>query len=251
MTVQTVQSEPGMSQQTALQLSLQVFDKAGEEACHLPVTVKNLSTGGLVLEIPETADILADDELKGLQGFLLGGADHNGLSIKVPAKILWTRKHGEESVATLGLELLKPLPLSMRHALEDNLAIGSRDMKVLWDYWDEIREDASPKLAVELAPATLAAEKESAPEEPAPNTLAPLDDSAPAVKPQSTAPSSGAWLYLVGFGAIVIGMVLQYPQSEQLAFSGLVVMFLGSLVVAGKSLTSMWQVFSTHPSKEV
>lgn len=239
MTEPTTPSHPGPSRPPAFHLSLQLFETTGEEVCHLPVTVKNLTTGGAVLELLESADILVDDHLKGLQGFLLGNGDRDGLLVKVPAKILWTKKHEADTAATLGLELLKPLPLSMRHALEDNLASGARDMKVLWDYWDEMQQDAaSDALEVALTPmaarpvaATAAATKAN------PTSIA---------RPPVATQNSGGWIYLVGFGAIVIGVALQYPQSEQLAFSGLVVMFLGSLVVAGKSLSSMWQIFSSH-----
>lgn len=234
MTEPTPQSEPLPSRHPDFHLSLQLFDAAGEETCHVPVIVKNLTTGGVVLEVLESLNQPADNYLKGSQGFLLGNGDHDGLLIKVPAKVLWTKKHDEENVATLGLELLKPLPLSMRHALEDNLAVGAKDMKVLWDYWDEMRQETTPEQLV-AAPSP-AADMPTTPD------AIPL----PAESPQAEPNHASGWIYGVGFAAILTGVALQYPQSEQLAFTGLVVMFLGSLVVAGKSLSSMWQIFSSQ-----
>ena len=59
--------------------------------------------------------------------------------VEVPGKILWTRNREGDAGVTLGLELLEPLSMPLRHALEANMAIGAKDMKVLWDYWDEIQ----------------------------------------------------------------------------------------------------------------
>ncbi len=242
MTEPTAQSQPGQNRLPAFHLSLQLFQTTGEEAFHLAVTVKHLTTAGVVLELLEPPDGFFDDNLKGLQGFLLGNGDHDGLLVKVPTKILWTKKHEEDTAATVGLELLKPLPLSMRHALEDDLAGGAKDMRVLWDYWDEMQQDSGPE-ALEAAPT-------SVPVKPvAPTPVAPQASPTPAASPPAAAQSSGGWVYLVGFAAIVIGVAMQYPQSEQMAFSGLVVMFLGSIVVAGKSLSSMWQLSSSHSSE--
>jgi len=239
MTEPISRSDPGPGRPPAFHLSLQLTETTGAHVCHLPVTVKNLTTGGVVLELLESADISVDDHLKGLQGHLLGNSERDGLLVKVPAKILWIKKQEADAAATLGLELLKPLPLSMRHALEDNLASGARDMRVLWDYWDEMQQTSAPddlEVAFPPDPAKAIASP------PAATKTKPISAAAPAAAAQS----SGGWVYLVGFGAIITGVALQYPQSEQLAFSGLVVMFLGSLVVAGKSLSSMWQIYSSH-----
>lgn len=231
MTEQTTQAETANNHHTFLSLAFQILDQSGEETCQLPVAVKNLTTAGVVLEVAEPTACLLEDYHKGSQGFLLGSNHDDSLAVKVPAKILWTRQRDEATAATLGLELLKPLPQSMRHTLEDNLAFGSRDMRLLWDYWDELQAADDPE-----------------PPAPAPPPLVDQTGPLPA-DPQPAARNSSALPYWAGFGAIVTGIALQYPQSEQLAFSGLVVMFLGSLVVAGKSLTCVWQNFSSPPTE--
>ncbi len=153
------------------------------------------------------------------------------IMIKVPGKILWTRNREGDSGITLGLELLEPLPLPVRHTLEANMSIGAKDMKVLWDYWDEIQESAGPaEIAEPVAPAILV-----------------QDNAARTRLRRQETVGKGSWLYWVGFVAIICGLALQFPQSEYLGFSGLIVMFLGSLVVAWKSVTSMWQISSSGP----
>ncbi len=52
---------------------------------------------------------------------------------------------------------------------------------------------------------------------------------------------NGFWIYWLGFGTILSGLAMQLPQSEYISFSGLVMMFGGSLTVAWKSVISMWE----------
>ncbi len=57
----------------------------------------------------------------------------------------------------------------------------------------------------------------------------------------------GNWLYWIGFGIILSGLAMQFPQSEYLGFSGIVMMFCGSLLVAWKSIMSMRQLSPAGP----
>ena len=148
--------------------------------------------------------------------------------VEVPGKILWTRNREGDPGVTLGVELLEPLSLPLRHALEANMAIGAKDMKVLWDYWDEIQESAT---AGELADAVRPA--------PAPTNHRVASDE------RADACNKGGWWYWLGFGAILSGLAMQFPQSEYLGFFGLLLMFSGSSVVAMKSLRSMRQLSSS------
>ncbi len=195
------------------------------------MAVKNLTTAGVILEILHLDNGFKPDSLRGQEGLFTMISQNDSITVRVPAKILWTRTRDGDSGITLGLELLEPLPLPVRHTLEANMAIGAKDMKVLWDYWDEIHEsDSFDEIAEPVATATSE------------------QDAAVALDYEADNHVKGNGIYWVGFGAIICGLGLQFPQSEYLGFSGLVVMFLGSLVVALKSLTSMRRVSSPGTS---
>ena len=123
-------------------MSFQLFNDAGEETSHFPVAVKSLTTAGVILEILHQDNGLKIESLKGRDGLFTIITQNDCVKIEVPGKILWTRNREGDSGITLGLELLEPLPLPVRHILEANMSIGAKDMKVLWDYWDEIQESA-------------------------------------------------------------------------------------------------------------
>jgi hypothetical protein len=236
-TGQTFQTDPENCQDPCRSLSLQLYNEVGKEAGHLAVAVKNLTTAGVILEILHPDNGSKNENLKGREGLLSVMTQNDCGMIKVPGRVLWTRNHEGDGGVTLGLELLQPLPLPVRHILEADMAIGAKDMKFLWDYWDEIQESAGPpQLAEPAEPASF------------------VQDNAVALnhEPDSDCGTDiagkGNWLYWVGFIAIICGLALQFPQSESLGFPGLIVMFLGSLVVAWKSIMSMWQISSAGQS---
>jgi hypothetical protein len=229
-TGQTSQTDPGNCQDPYKSLSFQLFDEVGEETSHLSVAVKNLTTAGVILEILHPDNGLKYESLKGRQGLLTVITQNDGVTIEVPGKILWTRNHAGDSGITLGLELLQPLPLPVRQILEADMSIGAKDMKFLWDYWDEIQESAGPaEIAEPVAPAVF------------------VQHDTDAIEREPENVGKGSWLYWFGFIAIICGLALQFPHSEYLGFSGLIVMFLGSLVVAWRSVISMWQISSAGP----
>lgn len=212
-------------------LSFQVNNCLEGETSPFPVAVKNLTTVGVILEILHVGNGLKTESLKGREGLLTIVSQNDCVMNEVPGKILWTHKRDGEAGVTLGLELLEPLPLSVRQRLETTMAIGAKDMKVLWDYWDEIKEAAAPVESPELVM--------SSPSVP---------DHEAAVEGQTDVVGSGDnWWYWLGFGAILFGLGMQYPQSEYFGFLGLIAMFLGSLVIAWKSIASMRQVSSSGP----
>ena len=130
-------------------MSLQLFDAPDGEASQLAVTVKNLTTTGVILA-SQHQDISAKTEtLKGREGLLLIEITPGSELAKIPGKILWTRNHEDNESVTLGLEILEPLSSPLRHALEASMSIGAQDMKVLWDYWDEIQEKTSTAEVIE------------------------------------------------------------------------------------------------------
>lgn len=197
---------------------------------HFLVAVKNITSTGVILELVDPPAGLDYDSLKGRAGNFTVLNQNDGIAVRIPGTILWHRGHDGDGGATLGLELLEPLPLPVRHTIEANMAIGARDMKVLWDYWDEIQAGGGSEEVAEAA----------APAEFQPETVVPESE------PQERS-GNGNWVYLVGFGAILSGLAMQFPQSEALGLVGLAVMFFGSLVVAWKSVMSMWQVAAPGP----
>ena len=225
---QTCRPDPEKFLESYKSLSFQLLNDNKEEICKFPVAVKNLTMAGVILEILHLDEDLKTDNFKGCEGVLQVIAQDDPMMVKVPGKILWTRNREGDSGITLGVEVLEPLSMPIRHTLEANMAIGAKDMKVLWDYWDEIQESA---LAVELADAV----------GPAP----PPTNHRVAPEERVDAGNKGGWWYWLGFGAIVFGLAMQFQQSEYLGFYGLLTMFSGSLVVAMRSIISMRQLTSS------
>jgi hypothetical protein len=233
MTGQQSQGDLEKASESYPSLSLQFSSGLEKETRQLPVVVKNLTTVGVILEILHLESGLNTEGLKGGEGVFKIPAQDDQVMIEVPGKILWSRKREDTAGLTVGLELLGPLPLPVRQRLEAQMGIDATDMKVLWDYWDEIQESAGPAdLAIPLpaVPAT--------------------PDSVVDFQEQADTRGSHDWLYWLGFGGILAGLALQFPQSEDLGVSGLVAMFFGSMVIAWKSIMSMRQLPSAAPLKK-
>ena len=224
-----VQSDPEHHPDPEILFTLQVLN--GEKTDQLPAAVKNLTTTGVILDV-ECLDADAKKAIrKDREGVLKVTSEDGGSLIALSGKILWTRDHKDDVAVTLGLELFEPVPLPVRHLLEANLDIGAKDMKVLWDYWDEIKEKTGTDDVFE-------------PENYAP----PMADACESFEqPDNSNGKSENRLYWTGFGTILSGLAMQVPQSEYLGFAGVVIMFGGSLLVAWKSLISMRQIAPARP----
>ena len=62
----------------------------------------------------------------------------------IPGKVQWTRPQGGDNLKfLLGLELDDP-SLEVRQALEEHLHIVTKDIKELWDHWDQLQEKPPP-----------------------------------------------------------------------------------------------------------
>ncbi|MFZ5452658.1 MAG: hypothetical protein ACOZF2_12455 [Thermodesulfobacteriota bacterium] len=111
---------------------------------HLPVNVKSLSTGGVILEVYYPPDGLDLRELQGRGGTINLPVNAKGKAMAIQGKVQWTRPQGGDSLKfLLGLELEDP-SLEVRQALEEHLHIATKDIKELWDHWDRLQEKASP-----------------------------------------------------------------------------------------------------------
>lgn len=112
---------------------------------HLPVAIKSLSAGGVILEVHYPPGGLDLKEIEGRGGIIHLPVGGNGTEIAVRGTVLWTRPQGGDNPDfLLGLELEEP-SLEMRQALEGQLSIATKDIKELWDHWDRLQEKpASP-----------------------------------------------------------------------------------------------------------
>ena len=107
---------------------------------HLPVNVKSLSAGGVILEVYYPPDGLDLRELQGRGGIINLPVTAKGKAMTIGGKVQWTRpKGGDNPKFLLGLELDDP-SLEVRQALEEHLQIATKDIKELWDHWDRLQE---------------------------------------------------------------------------------------------------------------
>jgi hypothetical protein len=212
-------------------LSLQILNDTGGDAGQLSVTVKNLTTTGVILASQHQGTSAKTEMLKGREGLLRVKIAPGNQLAEIPGKIMWTRNHEDNAAVTLGMEILEPLSSPQRHALEASMPSGAKDMKVLWDHWDEIQEKKNTADVFE------------------PESVLPLTDPPEVFQEKEESSGRGNWLYWIGFGIIISGLAMQFPQSEYLGFSGIVMMFCGSLLIAWKSIMSMRQLSPAGPAE--
>jgi len=111
---------------------------------HLPVVIKSLSAGGVILEVHYPPEGLDLREFQGRGGLIHLPLSGNGREMTIRGTVLWTRPQASDNPNFLmGLELAEPT-LEMRQALEDHLPIATKDIKELWDSWDRLQEKAAP-----------------------------------------------------------------------------------------------------------
>jgi hypothetical protein len=124
---------------------LEINDQEGETALRVPVVVQNLTAGVVTLEAIYSQTTVGWENYDGHSGNLRlrfrGGEE----PIDIRGKLIWTRSAGEGGRhLTLGLELARPT-LTARKILGDLIPHGAKDIKGLWDRWDQAY--ASPKPA--------------------------------------------------------------------------------------------------------
>jgi len=111
---------------------------------HLPVAIKSLSAGGVILKVHYPPEGLDLRELEGRGGVIHLPVAGNGRERAIRGTVLWIRPQASDNPHfLLGLELEEPT-LEMRQALEDQLPIATKDIKELWDHWDRLQEKPAP-----------------------------------------------------------------------------------------------------------
>ncbi len=176
----------------------EVCRQPGGELCHLPLQVKSLSGKGAILVGSWMPTGFVPESLNGQEGVLLILGEEKADDLEVPGKVLWTRPGNRDpSEYLVSLELDDPVQKA-RRALENQLKIYPRDIKTLWDSWDQVHQPPA-------------------------------------------APHWDQGFYLVALAAVVGGLALYFTASGGVKVWGSIAAIYGSLMMAGKSLWSMWR----------
>jgi len=200
----------------------------------LPVNLKSLSARGVILAARPVDDSSLDQILEGRQAKLHLPADGNGGLSHIHTRVLWTRLPEDvEGEVLVGLALEEP-NLRTRQSLEAHLPQYPRDLKNLWDHWDQMQEERAAAATVALAAA------------PVMPTPAPLRPPVESVRQQgqregeaNTTPGSDMPIYLVGLGSVGAGVSLYFLGPDSYQMFGAILAVYGSLSIAGKSVWTM------------
>jgi PilZ domain len=123
-----------------LALRLEMTDQKGLPPLSIPVTIRNLSMEGVTLAVANPWVITDWDSYHGEDCVLRveGPGDQDTVNLK--ARIAWTKSGGTgQSPLSLGLEMVNP-PGEALGRLRNFLTHTSRDIKGLWDRYDQVRQ---------------------------------------------------------------------------------------------------------------
>jgi hypothetical protein len=106
----------------------------------IPVLIQNLSMGGVTLAVATPWGIADWDRYRG-KDCVLRMEDPGGQEVvTIKAKISWTKIGGiGQPPLSLGLQMVRP-PEEMLRRLSALLTHTSRDIRGLWDRYDQVRE---------------------------------------------------------------------------------------------------------------
>jgi hypothetical protein len=109
-----------------------------------PVLIQNLSMGGVTLAVATPWGIADWDRYRG-KDCVLRMEDPGGQEVvAIKAKISWTKVGGPgQPPLSLGVQMVRP-PEEMLRRLSDLLTHTSRDIRGLWDRYDQVRELPGP-----------------------------------------------------------------------------------------------------------
>jgi len=213
-------------------LALEISQGRGA-SLNFPVRIRNLSARGVILtagQVPGNLDL--KDCLSRAAVIHLP----TGEIREVRGNLIWARPRGEGSEIIFGLELSNS-NLKVRRALEEQLLAYPQDLKNLWDHWDAVFDDYEG-FGVNGQPASRKTEQTPRSEPSA------LLAAARAPQPESEPPSSDHAFYWVGFGGVLVGLLIYFMGPESYRLFGIILAVYGSLTVAGKSV---WSLFQKRP----
>ncbi len=119
----------------------------GREPLQLPVRINSLSATGALLEVPDNDAPSALFSLGGREAVLTVPADSSPLR-DIPGRISWTRPAAQGFI--VAFELKEP-DLEVRRVLEEHMGSFPRDLKELWDAWDEVHRSRPAQVAEQAA----------------------------------------------------------------------------------------------------
>lgn len=119
----------------------------GREPLRLPVRIHSLSATGALLESLDGEAPPALLSLSGREAVITVTSESSPLK-DIPGRISWTRP--ARSGFILGFELKEP-ELEVRRLLEDHMESFPRDLKELWDAWDEVHRSRPVQVAEQAA----------------------------------------------------------------------------------------------------
>ncbi|MDI6852652.1 MAG: PilZ domain-containing protein [Deltaproteobacteria bacterium] len=112
--------------------------RRGRAPLSVPVEVKGLSAGGVVLTAADASGSIGDSGLEGQEALILLPRYPEEELGRIAGRVLWTRPaEGQADAYVIALELAEP-DLRVRQALEERLKGYPRDFKELWDQWDRV-----------------------------------------------------------------------------------------------------------------
>ncbi len=134
-----------MTQDTSA-IFLEIDDPAGGAPTRLPVILKNLSGEIATLELVEFYLLKGWQDLEGRHAALCLLEPEHRAPVHIQGAVAWKGFTGEgRPRLALGLELAQPTP-AIRKLLEKFAVHTPKDIKGLWERWDEVRETAPPPL---------------------------------------------------------------------------------------------------------
>jgi hypothetical protein len=132
--------KPHADNQPSPALRLMIDGQAAKTPILIPVVIRNLSTGGVILTVPNPWEIADWDLYRGVHCALRVEDHGGGEAININAKIVWTSIGGAgQPPLSLGLQLIKPPGEGIRR-LSNLLPHTSQDIKGLWERYDQVRE---------------------------------------------------------------------------------------------------------------
>ena len=110
----------------------------------IPVLIQNLSMGGVTLAVAAPWGIADWDDYRGKDCVLRVEEPGGQEVVATKAKISWTKVGGPgQPPLSLGVQMVRP-PEEMLRRLSDLFTHTSRDIRGLWDRYDQVRELPGP-----------------------------------------------------------------------------------------------------------
>jgi hypothetical protein len=119
---------------------LEIAGRGEEGSARFPVTIKTVAGRVATLEVGSPWRLAGCETLTGHRGHLRLTPWENDEPLAVEGTVAWARFGGQERCRLqLGLELANPDP-AIQRLLEDYVAHTPKDIKELWNRWDEVHE---------------------------------------------------------------------------------------------------------------